>query len=355
MRISEMGEFSLIEQITQIVGTKRPDILVGIGDDVAVLADYGEELLLATIDSQVEGGHFVRDWITPRQLGRRLLAINLSDIAAMGGRPQYALISLALPADTEVAWVEELYRGLREEADRFGVAVIGGNMATSPAGMVLDLCLLGRVTRSQLLLRSGARPGDKVLVTGQLGNSAAGLKLLLADEPTRAQLNASLTTSEREMLLNAHFTPTPRVAEAQSIAHSGLASAMLDISDGLSSDIGHICDASQVGVRLWANQLPISSAAQRVAEATNGSKSAASASTTAALRLALAGGEDYELCFTAPAQAANTLKAALTQKTRTPTTIVGQILPPEQGRWLVLQDGRQVPLDAAGWQHFAAL
>ena len=126
MRISDLGEFPLIEHVAQIVAVERPDVIVGIGDDVAVLADREDEWLLAKVDIQVEGVHFLRDRITPRQLGRRALVINLSDIASAGGRPQYALVSLALPTDTEVAWVEELYRGLREEGDRFGVAVVGG-------------------------------------------------------------------------------------------------------------------------------------------------------------------------------------------------------------------------------------
>ena len=131
MLISELGEFPLIDRVESIIATERPDIVVGVGDDAAVLADTNNEFLLATIDSQVEQVHFMRQYMSPHQLGRRALAINLSDIAAMGGRPQYAIVSLALPSDTQVAWVEELYLGMREEADRYGVAITGGNMARS--------------------------------------------------------------------------------------------------------------------------------------------------------------------------------------------------------------------------------
>ncbi len=334
MRISDLGEFPLIERLEQIIATERSDIIVGIGDDVAVLADSGEEFLLATVDSQVEHVHFLRHEISPHQLGRRALAINLSDIAAMGGRPQVALVSLALPADTEVAWMEDLYRGLREEADRYGTAVVGGNMARSPGGAFIDVCVLGRVRREHLLLRSGARPGDRVLVTGQLGQAGAGLKLLL--EP-----NLSVAPPDRDILLTHLLTPTPRVTEAAAIAHTGLATAMIDISDGLSSDVGHICERSQVGVRIWAERLPISAAVRHVAELT----------ATPSWQLALAGGEDYELCFTAPPEAVEKLMAAL-EETNTPVTMVGEILPAEQDRRLVLPDGQEVRLEPSGWQHF---
>lgn len=335
MRISQLGEFPLIDLVEQIVAVQRPDVVVGIGDDVAVLADTGDELILATVDSQVENVHFLRDRIAPRQLGRRALAINLSDIAAMGGRAQYALVSVALPADTEVAWVEELCRGLREEGDRFGVAVVGGNMARSPGGIFVDVCVLGRVRREHLLLRSGAKPGDWVLVTGYLGDSAAGLSLLL--DPA-----LFVAKSDREMLLARHFTPTPRLPEAAVIARLGLATAMIDLSDGLSSDVGHICDRSRVGVRVWAERLPISPATRRVAALTG----------RAPWRLALEGGEDYELCFTAPPEAAEALAGAVSRETGTPVSVIGEILRAEEGRWLVLEAGQEMPLEARGWEHF---
>jgi len=335
VRVSQLGEFPLIDLVGQIVGVERPDIVVGIGDDVAVLGGTGDELILATVDSQVEGVHFLLDRITPFQLGRRALAINLSDIAAMGGTAQYALVSLALPVDTEVAWVEELYRGLRAEGDRFGVAVVGGNMARSLGGVFIDVCVLGRVRREQLLLRTGAKVGDWILVTGYLGDSAAGLSLLLDDR-------LSVADADRELLIGRHLTPIPRLAEAAVIARSGLATAMIDLSDGLSSDVGHICERSRVGARVWAERLPISPAARQVAALTG----------RAPWRLALEGGEDYELCFTAPPGVAEELVAAVSRETGTPVTVVGEILPTGEGRWLVLEDGQEMHLEAKGWKHF---
>ncbi len=334
MRISELGEFPLIDRVAEIVSADRPDVVVGIGDDVAVLDGGGDDWLLAKVDIQVEGVHFVPGSISPRDLGRKALAINLSDIAAAGGRPLHALVSLALPADTEVAWVEELYRGLRQEGDRYGVGIVGGNMARSPQAIVVDVFVLGRVARQHLLLRSGARAGDRVLVTGALGDSAAGLALL--QQPS-IQVNAA----GREQLLARHFTPTPRLPESAIIAQRRQATAMIDLSDGLSSDVGHICQRSGVGVRVWAARLPISPAVRQVALATD----------QPAWQLALEGGEDYELCFTAPPGAAEELARAVEGATGTPVTIVGEILP-EQRRWLVREDGTEVSLRGRGWEHF---
>ena len=337
MQISDLGEFPLIDRIARIASVERDDVIVGIGDDVAVL-DAGEDWLLAKVDSQVEGVHFLKDAISPRQLGRKALIINLSDIASIGGQPLYALVSLALPGDTEVAWVDELYHGLREEGDRFGVAVVGGNMARSTGGAFIDVFVLGRVHRDHVLLRSGARPGDKVLVTGRLGDSAAGLQLVLNPEIKAA----GLTDAGREMLLDRHFTPAPRLREAQVISRMRTATAAIDLSDGLSSDVGHICERSEVGVRLWAERLPISCAARSVANEIG----------KEAWQLAIEGGEDYELCFTVPAAEAEALAAAVERETGTPVSIVGEILPPDEGRRLVLEDGREGPLEARGWQHW---
>lgn len=336
MRVSDIGEFPLIDRLQNIIATERPDVVVGIGDDVAVLApDEGDSLLLATIDAQVEGIHFLRQLITPHQLGRRALAINLSDIAAMGGAPQFALVSLALPNDTAVYWIEAVYQGLRAEADRHGVAVVGGNMARTQANAVIDVCVLGRVRRHHLLLRSGAQPGDQVLVTGQLGDSAAGLRAVQNPEVT-------LAAAERDALLARYLTPTPRLPESAVIAGSRRATAMIDLSDGLSSDVGHICERSDVGVRIWAERLPISAAVRHVAEQTK----------TPAWELALAGGEDFELCFTAPETAVAELAALVEQETGTRVTVVGEILPPQEGRRLVLPEDQEIGLDATGWQHF---
>ncbi len=253
----------------------------------------------------------------------------------MGGKPEFALVSLGLPIDTEVDWIEEVYRGLRSEGDRYGVAIVGGNMARSPSGVWLDVTVFGYAHRENILLRSGANPGDQVVVTGFLGDAAAGLKLLL--DP-----NLSMDKSERTSLLTRFFTPIPRLPESAVIAESRQATAMLDISDGLSSDVGHICERSQVGVRIWADRLPMSPGARHVADLT----------ATPFWQLALSGGEDFELCFTVPSEKVDALSRAIEQTTGTPVTVVGEILPADQGRQLVLPDKQEIPLEPTGWEHF---
>jgi thiamine-monophosphate kinase len=337
VKVSDLGEFPLIDRIAGLVGADRPDVIVGIGDDVAVLDCGGDEWLLAKVDSQVEGTHYHSDLITPCQLGRRALAINLSDIAAAGGRPTHALVSLALPPHTEVAWVEELYTGLREEGNRYGVAIVGGNIARCGSQAYVDVFLLGLVKPDHLMLRSGASPGEAVLVTGRLGDSAAGLRLLL--DPS-----LDIGEAEREALLARHLTPRPRLAESAIIARSGAATAMIDLSDGLSSDIGHVCDRSAVGVRIWEERLPTSPEARRVVGLSGEPIS----------ELALDGGEDYELCFTSPVEEAEELADTVLEETGTQVTIIGEIIPAEEGRLLVVEGKREVELAAGGWDHFRA-
>lgn len=335
MKISDIGEFGLIERVRQIIAVERADIVAGIGDDVAVLDVGRRELLLATVDCQIDGVHFLSREATAAQIGRRALAINLSDIAAMGGSPEHALISLALPPDTEVEWVEELYRGFREEAQRSGTAIIGGNMARSPGGLQIHVTVLGRVLREHLLLRSGARVGDRVLVTGAIGESAAGLQLLL--DPS-----LDMPPADRERLLARYRTPAPRLRESDAIARLRAATAMIDISDGFSNDAGLICQQSGTGVRIVAARLPIPETVRRVALLRGQD----------AVEFALQGGEDFELLFTAPEAAVPALVAAVREATGTAVTVVGDIVDAAHGRRLVLDDGSERQLEPRGWDHF---
>jgi thiamine-monophosphate kinase len=286
MRVSELGEFPLIERITGRLPEYLDDVYVGVGDDVAVLELDPETYQLAACDIQVEGVYFLTQSITPYQLGRKAAAINLSDIAAKGGIPQHCLVSLAWRPELEVSCVEALYDGLREEIAAYGADIVGGNMAKTEGAIVVDLFLVGRVRREEVLLRSGARPGDRVLLTGWLGEAAAGLALMCHPE-------LAVEKEEADRLRDAYVTATPRIREGRAIASDGRTSAMIDLSDGLGSDIGHICEKSDVGVRLWAERLPISGPTQTVAELMG----------RADWALAVGGGEDYELCFTAPREA----------------------------------------------------
>lgn len=334
MRISEIGEFGLIDRVARSLPAPRGSVVVGIGDDAAVMRISEGRHLVSTCDIQVEGVHFLKDKIAPWQLGRKAVAINLSDIAAVGGVPRYLTISLSLPKETTVEYVDGLYEGIRQECEAAGVDVVGGNMAHAPC-IVVDTYVLGEVEPERILLRSGARIGDRVLVTGNVGDSGAGLALLLNPEATCEE-------AHRQRVMKAHFTPKARLKEGRIIARSGLATAMIDVSDGTVSDVGHICEMSRVGVQLWAESLPISEALRAVAQATG----------REALELALGGGEDYELLFTAPADHADELALLVREETGTPVTIIGEIVPADEGITLLHTDGTRTSLHEGGWDHF---
>ncbi len=336
MKIKELGEFGLIERITRLLPPYSWDVVVGVGDDVAVLNTPQDHYLLLTCDIQVEGSHFLPD-TPPRLLGRKAAAVNLSDIGAKGGEPLHFLASLALKPETPVDWVEEFYRGLRKEAQTFGADIIGGNLSSTQGPQVLDIFLMGRVEKERLLLRRGARPGDVVMVTGDLGNAHGGLLIL-----TRDQLGEALPPEARKPLLDAFLTPTPRVKEGRTIASTGKATAMLDMSAGLAQDLLHICQASQVGVRIWAERLPISPALEKLARTLQ----------VPSWTLALEGGEDYELCFTVPRVHAREVSQKVEQTTGTRVTAIGQILASPRERILVTPQGEEIPLTPRGWNHF---
>ena len=335
MKISQIGEFGLIERIQHALPTSGHGVLVGIGDDTAVLKVDPARVLLATCDTQVEGVHFLRDAITPFHLGLKALAINLSDIASTGGTPRFALVSLGLPDDLPVEFVDELYAGLRTESEKFGVNIVGGNTSASRSGVFIDITLLGDALPENILLRSGAHIGDQIMVTGMLGDAAAGVALLLHEMLTTTEKYAAIARSRRD-------TPGPRVLEGQIIGASHIATAMIDISDGLAGDLGHLCESSGVGIRLFSKKLPVAEENRALALAENGNE----------WYFALHGGEDYELLFTAPVDQARSLADQITHQTGTPVSIIGEILPLGEGQQLVLQNGQMIPLRATGWDHF---
>lgn len=326
MKISELGEFGLIglvrEWTAQQPGAEK--ILLGIGDDAAAWRP-GAEVLLATTDTLVEGVHFLPG--NADDLGWKAMASNLSDIAAMGGEPQVALVSLALPASTELDWVRDLYRGMLAAAREYGVAIAGGDTVAS-SQTVLTVVLTGRAARAEAMMRrSGARPGDLLAVTGRLGNAEGGLMVLLG----RAQLPDDLAT----FLLNAHLRPQPRVAEGQSLASMGVRAA-IDISDGLLADCGHLCRESGVSATIQAPLLPVHPYLRQ-------------AFPDRWLQMAMAGGEDYELLFAGP----EALLERAMQTLAVPVTVVGRVEAGAPGRVLLLDaDGRQVQTAEAGWEHF---
>lgn len=337
-RIADIGEFGLIERIARwLPAEPSARVVMGIGDDVAVLDTGAPEYLLATIDAQVENVHFLRQAISSYQLGRKTAAVNLSDIASMGGTPQWALASLVLPAETEVAFVEGFYAGLRDELQEAGGVVVGGNLSQTGGGMVIDLCLLGTIAPERLILRRGALSGDMILVTGFLGDSRAGLELLRRPE-------LPVPAGVRDHLLARHLTPRPRVREGQLLGRLGKVHAMVDVSDGLRNDLGHIMKAGGVGAEIWMDKLPLSPACAEAARLAG----------VEPVTWAFGGGEDYELLFTVAPQDTETVCREIGEETGTPCTVVGRVLPMEAG-FVVRrsEEGEPVSMQAAGgWDHF---
>ena len=319
-----LSELALIDRITSKFRKYKDDVLKGIGDDTAVVKLNKDKCLLYTCDALVSGVHFSEKYSTPYQIGRKAAAINISDVAAMGGKPNHFLVSLFLPEGITEKFIDELYQGLRKECNLYDIDIIGGNIARSNQ-FIIDLFLIGEVSPNNLLLRSGAKVGDLVLVTGSLGDSAAGLKLLQNPQ-------SNISERDKKRLISRHLTPTPRIKEGMFIAQSKKATSMIDISDGLSNDLRHICEESHVGVRLFTDKIPVSDSVK--------------------IDLALNGGEDYELCFTVPAKYASYVSREIEKKTAIKVTIVGEIIPKIQGRWLINNTGKKFPLKAKGWDHF---
>lgn len=321
MDLSELGEFGLIERFRSLLGAP-PEGEVWIGDDAAVLRAPGGTILF-TADLLVQGVHFDLSWTSPQDLGWKAIAVNCSDVAAMGGTPRRALVSLCVPPGTDSGFLEGLYAGMRECCDSFGLAVAGGDISRAPV-LVVSVALLGNPAGRRVIERRGARPGDAVCVTGCLGASAAGLALLQAGFAPRADL------------ARAHLRPTPRVREAE-VLRGFLPSAMIDVSDGFAADLAHVCAASGVGARVDAAALPLADLAGLPVALDP-------------LQLALQGGEDYELCFTIDASRAQAAAAEVLARTGTPVHVVGTVTATGGGVQLARGDA-MAPLEPAGWDH----
>jgi len=323
VKVSELGEFGLIQLFQRIVGSPGDDVVVGIGDDAAVWRSNAT-LQVATTDALIENVHFTLGHTSWRELGWKALAVNLSDIAAMGGRPKCALVSLGLPSDTDVEGLAELYEGMVELARLFNVDIAGGDVVAAPVVM-LSVSMVG--TADHIVTRAAARPHDQIAVTGLLGASAAGLHML-----KKGLLFDSTTAPLRE----AHVKPYPRSVEGQVLAENEVRAA-IDISDGLVGDLSKLCKASSVGARLYAHQIPIHPAVHTVFK-------------QEALNLALSGGEDYELLFTDTMEVVAKVKGLMP----CPVTVIGEITSNEPGRVRLLdENGNEMALERKGWEHFA--
>jgi thiamine-monophosphate kinase len=330
MKVAEIGEFGLIDLLAKMIADAQinklaPDLLIGIGDDAAAW-NCTDAIQLATVDSMVQDVHFSLETTTWKDLGWKSLAINLSDIAAMGGVPRYALVALSLPPETEVADVTAFYQGMIELARQFKVAIAGGNISRSPV-ISITITVIGGSLNNAVLKRSAARPGDTIAVTGYPGGAAAGLEMLTKKLRFKSPV--------ARYFKNAFLHPIPRIAEGQLLVKHGIAAA-IDISDGLLADLRHICEASHVGARLITDLLPV----HNMVKANFKER---------ALALALGGGEDYELLFTGSAGLIKKVKDGL----HCPVTAIGEITAVEPGKIsLVNAAGKPVKIGRMGWAHF---
>ncbi len=277
-----IGERDLIDELSRIFGLPPPQVVCGIGDDAAVIAKQGGEYLLWTVDALIEKVHFDLAYMPLRQLGRKALAVNLSDIAAMGGKPRYALLALGWPPERDLSGALELARGMQEVAQETGVTVIGGDTVSSPGSLSMSLTVLGQVKKEELLRRDGAQIGELIYLTGPVGLAAAGLETL--------RRGLTLTETERTLLLQAFFDPQPQILAARVLARNHLATALIDLSDGVASDLFQICRRSNVGAVVESTLIPVPAPVAEVAAQIGKDP----------LELALKGGEDYLLLFTSP-------------------------------------------------------
>lgn len=326
------GEKGLIAQLSRTFGTPPAGVVRGIGDDAAVLAPEPGQYLLWTIDTLVEGVHFDLDYTPLKQLGRKALAVNLSDIAAMGGEPQYALWSLGWKPEQDLDGALEIAAGLQAMAQQYQVALIGGDTVKSPAGLMLTLTVLGRVRPEEMLSRDGAQVGDTVYVTGFLGEAAAGLEVL------RHRL--VLPEAQRLPLITAFLEPQPQLTAARVLAQNHLATALIDLSDGVASDLYQICRQSRVGAQVQAAQVPVSGRVRQAAALLQRDP----------LTLALMGGEDYGLLFTVAARQEERLPGSFKTAGLPPPVAIGRIVP-GTGVSLVSSQGER-DISGEGFDHF---
>ena len=330
MKVSEIGEFGLIDRLEKMIADAKAnrfsrDLLIGIGDDCAAWKCSGK-IQLATVDSMVEGIHFTADTAAWREIGWKSLAINLSDIAAMGGAPRYALINLAVPPDTHADSVFQLYEGIIELAVQTKTAIVGGNISGAPQ-VSITITVIGESVNGNILKRSAAKPGDVIAVTGWPGSAAGGLAMLMQ--------KLKFTKADTTYFRNAFLHPTPRLNEGQVMLTNGITAA-IDTSDGLLSDLRHICEASKVGARVKIENVPIHELLKKNFKAK-------------AVEMALTGGEDYELLFTGDEGTIIDVQEII----ECPLHFIGEIIAGTPGKIELLDAaGKSVALKKAGWTHF---
>ncbi|MBW2983917.1 thiamine-phosphate kinase [Candidatus Woesearchaeota archaeon] len=319
MNIKDIGgEFALIKRIA--AKPKDKSIIKGIGDDAAVLK-LGGKLFVITTDTLVENDHFSLKWFSPKQVGMKAIEINASDVGAMGGKPRYALVSLVLKPDTPVEFVDGLYKGMREAGEKHGIEIIGGNV-THGKELVIDIDMIGEVEKQNLCLRSNAKPGDFILVSGDAGKSTAALHLF-----RKSKLNKKNKNNFKK-IIEAHTEPKARFDKVKKFIK--YINAMIDVSDGIASDITRLCEQSNVGAVIYADNIPIADETKKAAKLLGEN----------ALDYALYGGEDFELVFTVSEKNLRNVKGFL----------IGEITKKKGVR--LYQHGKEKLITKHGYDHF---
>ena len=329
MKLKDIGEFGFIERIRKGCLIRDKSVIRGIGDDCCVFSTSGEIATLLTTDMLVEKIHFLLGTISPYQLGRKSLAVNMSDIAAMGGTPREAVISIAVPDTVDLAFLDDFYEGMKSIAEEFEVNLLGGDTTSSPEHLVVNVALVGEARVDEILYRSGAEVGDVIFLTGPVGSSAAGLDILLKKREV-----------DEEDLVEAHHDPYPHVKEGRIIASMKVANSLIDVSDGVAADLNHICTESKLGAVIEEEMIPTTEAFRAYCKRFNED----------ANHLSLHVGEDYVLLGTVPAQAEADLREALRSQD-CEFYPIGRTVS-DAGLKLQVRDGSIKVIGASGWDHF---
>jgi len=345
MRLTELGEDAFLRELPKRFPATGETVVLGIGDDAAILDPPAGEHLLLTTDSLVEGVHFARRWMPPRFLGRKAVAVNASDIAAMGGEPLGVLLSLGVPPEGEVEALWQLVEGVHERARELGMSLIGGNLASSPGGIVVDVTVVGATVRKRALRRSGAKPGNGIYLSGKIGAASTGLKLLEHGAVLAPGGGLIVPESLRggpialaEACIRAHIDPEPRVALGRELNRRRLATACIDVSDGLALDLHRLCRASGVGARIEETSLPLSPGLLAWERTWKRDPTLS----------AVSWGEDYELLFTSGSE--EKLRR-FRERLDLLVTRIGETIEEERIE-LLSRDGVLCPLSPSGWDHF---
>ncbi len=345
MRLSSLDEFALIHRLTQgkqsLAFQQASGVEIGIGDDAAVAHLAPGSQLVMTCDTMTEQIHFKDITMRNPDIGYKAMAAAVSDIAAMGAIPRYALVAVSFPKETSQTRMEEIYEGLYECANRWSVVIVGGDTTSSAGGITVSVTVIGEVEAGKALLRSAAKPGDVLFATGELGRSAAGLDFLLAQNVPNKQWNDDLNWKERLSLIQAHCRPEPQVEAGQLLQKSGVCHALNDVSDGLASEAWEIAEASDIGIDLIEDRIPIADELMSYAQQAGKDP----------LDFVLFGGEDYQLVGTMQAEHAITLQMKFKEAGLT-LHIIGYVNAETKGVRLVQSSGYVLPIEKKGYNHF---